>query len=280
MPESDYCFDIVRTADKDRFLSSLFAPDDRRPHLHALYAFNIELARIRETVSEPAPGEIKLRWWTDAVRDIRAGTVAGHPVAQALARTIADHALPYETFLAMIEARRFDLYDDAMPSLNDLEGYLGETSSALIQLAFMILAPREAAAHATLSGLAGVAMGLTGILRSLPLLRARGQCFVPREILHARGLTPAQFLAGSEGLALQSVLADLSAIAAKRYTEARTACRDIPTALIPALLPASLVPLYLERLRRLGSRSLFEVADVPQWRRQWHLFRKSRGAPL
>ena len=33
-------------------------------------------------------------------------------------------------FVDLIDARIFDLYDDPMPSLNDLEGYCGETSSA------------------------------------------------------------------------------------------------------------------------------------------------------
>ena len=50
---SDHCLELVRKGDKDRFLSSLFAPDDKRPHLLALYAFNLEITRIRDLVSDP-----------------------------------------------------------------------------------------------------------------------------------------------------------------------------------------------------------------------------------
>ena len=64
---ADYCHDLVRAGDKDRYLASLFAPDELRPYLLALYAFNIEIARVRETVSEAALGEIRLQWWRDAI---------------------------------------------------------------------------------------------------------------------------------------------------------------------------------------------------------------------
>ena len=50
---------------------------------------------------------------------------------------------PFDDYL---EARIFDLYDDPMPTRADLEGYCGETASALIQLAAMVLDPRGGAA--------------------------------------------------------------------------------------------------------------------------------------
>lgn len=34
--------EAVRDGDKDRYLASLFAPDGKRPHLLALYAFNLK----------------------------------------------------------------------------------------------------------------------------------------------------------------------------------------------------------------------------------------------
>ena len=43
--------EIVRRQDRDRYLSCLFAPDDKRPHLLALYAFNAEILRVRDTVA-------------------------------------------------------------------------------------------------------------------------------------------------------------------------------------------------------------------------------------
>lgn len=277
---ADYCHDLVRAGDKDRYLSSLFAPDDLRPGLLALYAFNIEIARIRETVSEAMLGEIKLKWWHDAIDGVYAGKSEGHPVIEALAPAITAADLPKQAFVNMIEARQFDLYDDPMPSLGALEGYLGETSSMLIQLAAMILAKGEARALADVSGLAGVAMGMTGLLRSLPLARARGQCFIPKDMLERHGLTPAHVLAARNPEAVETVLAELREQAAKRLAEAQAKAETIMPEAFPAYLPASLTGLYLARLAGLGVRSLTEIADVAQWRRQWALYRNARTQTL
>ena len=70
---SEHCQQLVAKGDKDRFLSCLFAPTDARPHLFALYAFNVEIARIRETVSEPQIGLVRQQWWLDTIDGIYAG---------------------------------------------------------------------------------------------------------------------------------------------------------------------------------------------------------------
>ena len=130
---ADHCHDLVRLGDRDRYLASLFAPDHLRPQLLALYAFNVEIARIRETVSDAMLGEIKLKWWHDAIEGLYAGAPTDHPVIEALKPAVNEAELPKQAFINMIAARQFDLYDDAMPSLGALEGYLGETSSMLIR---------------------------------------------------------------------------------------------------------------------------------------------------
>jgi len=270
-----YCFELVRQADKDRFLSALFAPETARPHLMALYAFNLEVARIRESVSEPALGEIRLAWWRDTVSAIFRGAAADHPVAQALKPAIAAGELPLKPFLDLIESRQFDLYDDPMPTIGDLEGYLGETSSSLIQLAAMILAGREAMRAATPAGLAGVAYGIAGLLRSLPVQRARGQCYVPKDLLARHHLNPAHLLSGKDEQ-LGLVLADLCDLGMKRLAEARLALAEIPKVALPAFLPASLAELYLARLRKTGMQALSVPTEISQVRKQIHLYLKAR----
>ena len=272
-----HCLELVRAADKDRFLAGLFAPQDGRRRLYGLYAFNIELARVREAVSEPQLGEIRLEWWLEVIAGIYGGEVPDHPVARELARAIEFGDLPQSTFTDMIAARRGDLYDDPVPTLGDLEGYLGETGSALIQLAALVLAGRQAASAATAAGYAGVAFGLTGLLRSLPLHRARGQCYLPGDVLARHALTPAHVLAGRFDGAMSKVIAELADHARTRLGEARGHGGDIPAAALPAFLPAGLVDLYLKRLLRAGFNPLTGVADVAQVVRQWRLWRKARS---
>src|SRR5262244_4056218 len=104
-----HCEGLVRAADKDRFLTTLFAPAARRDALFALYAFNLEIARVREVAREPLAGEIRLQWWSDVLGGAGRGEVAANPVAVALLATMERHRLPRSRFDALIEARRFDL---------------------------------------------------------------------------------------------------------------------------------------------------------------------------
>jgi len=209
---ADHCLDLVRVADKDRFLASLFAPDSKRPALLALYAFNIEIAQVRRRVSEPAIGEIRYHWWRDTLEAIYRGETSPHPVAQEMARAIGIGDLPEKALQDLITAREFDLYDDPMPDVAALEGYLGETSSALIQLASLVLAGLEARKSAGAAGLAGVAYGIARLLRE--------RNFMPQgfdAITHAR----------------------------TRLTEARALRSTISRTAFPAFLPVNLTELYL-----------------------------------
>jgi 15-cis-phytoene synthase len=274
--DTDHCHALVRRHDKDRYLASLFAPDEMRSHLWALYAFNYETARIREMVSSPAAGELRLQWWADTVASIHSGEPPDHPVARALGRAVEYGDLPKTALMNMIEARRFDLYDDPMPSLNDLEGYLGETSSGPMHMASLLLAGPSAAPAAHAAGLGGVAYGLAGLLRALPLHRARGQCYVPKDLLAREGLSPAELIAGEPREPISRVLQALLALASERLDQARAERNAVPDAALPAFLPLAVVESYLARIRQLGVKVLDQIADVPQWRRQWRLWRWAR----
>lgn len=63
---ADQCGRDLQRLDPDRWLTTLFAPDASRPGLFALYAFNAEIARARESVSQPMIGQIRLQWWREA----------------------------------------------------------------------------------------------------------------------------------------------------------------------------------------------------------------------
>ena len=134
-----HCAELVRTADRDRYLAALFAPAERRNALFALYAFNVEIGRVREVAREALPGEVRLQWWSEVLSGERNGEAAANPIAAALLSAIERHKLPTNSLLDLIEARRFDLYDEPMAAIADLEAYAKRTSSAVIALAAQIL---------------------------------------------------------------------------------------------------------------------------------------------
>ncbi|WP_442578352.1 phytoene/squalene synthase family protein [Mesorhizobium sp. ASY16-5R] len=262
----------VRAADHDRYLSALYAPQGKRGALLSLYAFDAEIVGIRGRIREALPGEVRLQWWRDTIANRRAGEATGHPVADALLRTIAEYDLPERAFDNYLEARIFDLYDDPMPSRTDLEGYCGETSGALIQLAAMVLDAQAAPDFAALAGHAGCAQAITGLLRRLPVHRARGQCYVPRDILAAAGTTPEEFITtGANESAERAVLA-MIALAQDHLSAFVAGATQVPQTLRPAFLPLAPVPAYLAVLVRSPRAALAQPADIPGWKRHWRLF--------
>lgn len=246
---TDHCGMLLAKADTDRYLSCLFAPPQARPHLFALFAFNSEVVRIPKSVSDPRIGQIRQQWWLDTIDGIYAGQTQDHPVAQALAQAIENGGLPKHALRNLVTAREFDLYDDSMPSLANLEGYLGETSSSLIQMAALIL--KQGAPEA--AGFAGVAYGLARVLGS------GRKSFLPRDMVQMSGET--------------ETMKQLCRHARKRLAEARALRITISSEVLPAFLPACLTEIYLKRIER------GRTPEVTQFRRQiaiWWAARNNR----
>jgi phytoene synthase len=273
-----HCEARVRDGDKDRYLASLFAPPAARPSLFALYAFSLEIARLREIVSEPLPGEVRLQWWRDALGGEARGDAVNHPVAAALEDTINRCHLPRAPLVALIDARVFDLYNDPMPTLADLEGYAGETSSALIRLASLILVQGQDPGAVDAAGHAGVAYALTGLMRAFPWHAARGQLYLPLDLLARHGATRDDVVKGRGGPGVARALADLRGEARRHLDTTRQLRRTISPAITAAFLPVALVESYLARMERKDYDPLRTVVEVPQWRRQWTLWRAARKA--
>lgn len=274
-----HCETLVRTFDKDRYLAALFAPSEARPHLHALYAFAGEIERVRAMVREPLPGEIRLQWWRGLLNGEAWGEASANPVAAALIDIVMQYDLPKDRLIAFIDAHAFDLYEDAMASLADLDSYAVRTSGALFALSAQILggkAGTEASMAAAAS--AGIAWGVTQRLRSFPHDLARRQMFVPLDVLAQHGVTRGEVEARQNTTGLRGALAALRSHARAAFARFAVAAPAIPEACAPAFLAATLTPQLLSRLDAAANDPFTEV-EVPQWRRQWSLWCAARRWP-
>jgi len=258
----------LRPVDQDRYLATLYASQEKRRALAALYLFNAEIASIRDRIHEPLPGEVRIQWWRDA---IAGGEGGGHPLVDTLLVVIDKYGLPREAFDRYLDARIFDLYDDPMPSRGDLEGYLGETASALIQLSALVLEPEAAPAFAAAAGHAGCAQGIAGLLRLLPLHRSRGQCFVPADILAAAGTDRDGFVSGNDRAAISRAIEGMVALGHEHASGFAAAARGMPASLRPAFLAAALTQAYLGRVQHAAATALERPADISALRRHWTL---------
>src|SRR5215207_1582114 len=271
-----HCEALVREGDRDRYFATLFAPADKRPSLFALYAFNLEVARVGESVSAPVPGEIRLQWWRDALQGEARGNVRANPVAAALDETMVRFRLPRQALVDLVDARTFDLYDDPMPTIADLEGYAGETSSALIRLASIILNDGTDPGAVEAAGHAGVAYGIAGLLRDFPSHARRGQVYLPAQVFNRHGVSRDDIVLGRGGPGLAAALAELREIARDHLRRTRELGATVSPPIRPAFLPAALVEPYLARMEKRDCDPFRIMVEMPQWRKQWLLWRAAR----
>jgi 15-cis-phytoene synthase len=270
-----HCEALVRAADKDRFVATLFAPAEQRAALYALYSFNLEVARVREAVREPLAGEIRLQWWRDVLAGAGRGEVAANPVAATLLATIDRCRLPRENLLALIDARSFDLYDEPMPTLAALEQYCEGASAGLIALAAHILNGGRDAGIDALARDAGIAHGIAGLLKAFPTHAARGQLYVPLEVLSRHGADRSDVASGQATAQLRAALAELRGVARRRFVAAGQSLPTAPPAVTPALLPLAPVGPILSRLDR-SDHDPFLPVELASWRRQLLIWRAAK----
>jgi phytoene synthase len=264
-----HCAALVRERDRDRWLADLFAPEPARKHLFALHAFDAEVSLFREIVGQPLAAEIRIQWWRDVITG--AGEGAGHPVAEALLSTIAACRLPPRSFERLLEARIFDHYDDPMPTMGDLEGYLGDTVSAVFQLGAIVMAGGEDPGSAEVAGHAGVALGLARLIGSLPVNARLGQHFLPTEVLDRHDVRDVQ----NGGAPLAAAIGELRAAARRHLALALVALTELPPAIGPAFLPLAVVEPDLRRQEKRAD-PLAPAPPLPAWRRQWAIWRMAR----
>jgi phytoene synthase len=269
------CEALVRAADKDRFLATLFAPAEHRAALFALYAFNVEITRVREVAREPVAGEIRLQWWSDVLGGAGRGEVEAYPEAAALRASMTRYRLPAERLEALIAARRFDLYDEPMATLAELESYADGASSTLVALAAQVLNRGEEPDIAALSHYAGIAQAIAGLLRAFPVHAARGQLFVPLEILERHGARRQDVASGQATPQLRAALADLRGRARAHLRQAQDRIMTASPAIMPAFLPIALAGPTLARMER-RDYDPFVPVEIAPWRRQWLIWRAAR----
>jgi 15-cis-phytoene synthase len=257
-----HCQALVRASDKDRFVSALFAPAERRPHLFALYAFNLEVARVAEVANAPLAGEIRLQWWHDALTEAGHGDVAGHPVAGAILDTLERGRFSAQPLLDLIEARRCDLYEKPIASMAEFDNYVLRTSSGLFLTAARIVA-WDGREYRDAAEAAGLAYGTAALLGAVPLHASRGRIYLPAELLAKHGAEPADLLAGRATTAVNAVLAELAARATQHFEAFLKLAEHLPAAARPALLPVATVPLILRKLRGAAREKLQPVEIAP-----------------
>lgn len=273
-----HCEAHLRQGDRERWLAALFVPAARRPHVHALMAFVLEIEQVRLRVQEAMAGEIRLQWWRDAIEGEARGDVGSHPVAAALLDTIQACRLPRQVLTDLIEAHRFDLYDDPMPTLHHWESYCEETAAAPIRLVSIILTGRPEPGGIAAASHAGVALSVRRQLGDLD--GDRLPVMLPVDLLERHHLKPADIEGGVLTPPVAAALSDMRGIARLHLEALRKQWPAVDPVAQPAYLPVSLVEPTLRLSERLGADPFRQRLVLSPLRRQWALWRASRSGPV
>jgi NADH dehydrogenase [ubiquinone] 1 alpha subcomplex assembly factor 6 len=263
---------LVRRHDRDRYQTALFAPADRREALFALYAFNYEIARVREAVTQPMLGQIRLQWWREAVAAAYAGAQPRyHVVAEPLAAVIRDFALSREHFERMIDTRERDLADEPPATLATLEDYAEGTSATLLYLVVEVLGVTEASTHAAVREV-GIGYALTGLLRAMPFHARAGRCYIPAQIAGRSGLNPRDYAGLRDTAGLRAASAEIAEAAAGHLADARRYRHEVPRPARATMLPSVIAERFLVRLQRAGYNAFAPELAAPDTLQSWRLF--------
>lgn len=275
-----FCTGLVRAQDFRTYAASLFVPPQARRAWIALAAFNAEVAHVRDHVSQPLPGEIRLQWWRDALtgggqgRDH--GAVEGNPVAAELLRTMAQHDLPVEAFVRLIDAHVFDVYDDPMPDMAALEAHCRDTAAAMYDLRAKVMGVNSPEI-ARLAEHAGIAEGLVDVMLALPRHAARRQLYLPDDLMSVHGVIAEEVFLQQSSSPLKDALAHLRCEANTQMKQALLMLEDAPSAARAAFLPLVVIG---KTLARLDSSEPFAPPSSSRFGMLWTTWRAAGAKPF
>ncbi|MCR9256067.1 MAG: squalene/phytoene synthase family protein [Alphaproteobacteria bacterium] len=245
----------MRRQDPDRFAATMLAPGTLRPALWTLLAFNQEIAKTREVVSEPTIGLIRLQWWRDAVDEAFAGSPRRHQVVEPLAAVLREHGLERSKIDALIDAREQDFDASPFGDLDSIVAYARATNARLHDVLADLLgvAPDDGDTRDALSA-GAIAWALAGIARAVPIAIGDGTVALPQTLLEEAGLSPQKIIDRPTDDRLKPVIRRLVDAAGKALVGA-PAARDARAA--PLLALNRLTRIHLDRLEAAG----FDVFD-------------------
>lgn len=270
--EASYCAREVRRYDHDRYLTCLFAPAARREALFALYAFNLEVAKTAEVVSEAMLGRIRLQWWREAIEEVYHGRPRRHEVITPLGEAVRRYGLTRAHFDRLIDGREFDLDGEAPETLERLEVYADATSASLVLLALETLGAADA--HGEVAGRhVGLAWALTGLLRAVPFHARQRRIYLPRDLIEEAGLNLGELFELRPSPELNRIVERIAGRAREHLARAAGSRREAAATALPALLPATLAARYLAILGKAGHDCFAVTVQAPApanvWRLAW-----------
>ncbi len=286
--EHSYCAMEVRNRDWDRFICTLFAPPEHREALFTILAFNSEIARTREVVSEPILGEIRLQWWRDAISRVygqigggEGEEITGHEILSALGEVIGKYDLSKSLFDRLIDARALDLTGETPEDIDSLMAYAHDSSATLNELMLEVLSwERSEEAESLLACVkeAGLAWALVGLVRATDSLSRFSRVMIPIDVLVEHGASMDDVLARKITPELSQAVKSLCDQSRSKIARARDLAPRRVKPYRSLLYPVTLAECFVKRMADTGYNPFDKTIEKGRTGRQIRLaFRALRG---
>ena len=247
-----YCEELVRRRDRDRYWCVLLTAQPFKNDLFTLFALNVEISEIGSLVTDPLIGQIRLRWWLDAITLIYKGKPPRNPITLALSELVLKRDISRKMLDRLIEGHEKDLDDQPMKSLDALKSYALDTSSNLIELSLAITGINSDMSRHTAHHL-GIAWALLGAIRNIPVNIKRNRVLLPVELCKKHGFKSQSLLdngyQGQSPDGMQGVVFELMSDIQNHLNQARFGWIKIDNKFTSPLLIATLADGYLAELK-------------------------------
>ncbi|XP_067567835.1 NADH dehydrogenase (ubiquinone) complex I, assembly factor 6 isoform X2 [Pseudorca crassidens] len=225
-----YCLELLRKRDYEGYLCSLLLPAESRSSAFALRAFNVELAQVKDSVSEKTIGLMRMQFWKKTVDDIYCDSPPHQPVA-----------------IELWKEKNLD--DKAYRNIQELENYAENTQSSLLYLTLEILGIKDLHADHAASHI-GKAQGIVTCLRATPYHGSRRRVFLPMDICMLHGVSQEDFLRKSQDKNVRDVVYDMASQAHLHLKHARSFHKSVPVKAFPAFLQTVALEDYLKKIQQ------------------------------
>ncbi|KAI9277037.1 isoprenoid synthase domain-containing protein [Phascolomyces articulosus] len=261
-----YCADSVRQRDYEGFLCVAFYPKHLRNVEYAIRAFNVELASIRESVSNPNTGKMRMQFWKDTIDKIYKGNPPQQPIALALDAALKQSKLSSLWFKRIINERITNLDDHQFMTINDMETYSENTASSLLYLQLESLGIKDVNADHAISHI-GKMIGISTFLRSLPFHLSQKRMVLPAQITAKYNISQEEVFRQGHVEGLEDAIFEVATAANDHLLTARSMLKSVPSDAFPVVLSAIPTARYLEKLEATN----FNIFDPSLQRKDWKL---------
>ncbi|KOC66745.1 NADH dehydrogenase (ubiquinone) complex I, assembly factor 6 [Habropoda laboriosa] len=263
-----YCLELVRKHDYENFLCTLLLPHETRAVAFPIRAFNVEVAQVKDQVSDYKIGEMRLKFWEDALNNTYKKNPPKSPVMLALYKILQKHSLSKHYFKRLIDIRFEKLHDYSFNDITAIERYAEYSNSSIYYLLLEAHGVTNINADHAASHM-GKAHGIINLIRSVPYNASKRINMLPQDILMKHGVSTEAVLQGQSSKELQNVIYDVASYGKLHLDAAISLKSNVGKKANLIFLPIICLQKYLEELRRVD----FNIFDAK-------LYRKDNLLPL